>query len=55
MRFADVDWDGLNGYDFRDAYVRDLPSIIDIDAIRNAGVSIGADPLGGASVEMSGR
>ncbi|MGH3689822.1 MAG: phosphoglucomutase (alpha-D-glucose-1,6-bisphosphate-dependent) [Microbacterium sp.] len=50
-RFADVDWDSLTGYDFRDAYVRDLPTIIDIDAIRNAGVSIGADPLGGASVE----
>ncbi|WP_292768005.1 phosphoglucomutase (alpha-D-glucose-1,6-bisphosphate-dependent), partial [Microbacterium sp. UBA3486] len=50
-RFADIDWDALTGYDFRDAYVRDLPSIIDIDAIRSAGVSIGADPLGGASVE----
>ncbi|PRB13087.1 phosphoglucomutase (alpha-D-glucose-1,6-bisphosphate-dependent) [Microbacterium sp. MYb62] len=50
-RFSDIDWDSLTGYDFRDAYVRDLPSIIDIDAIRNAGVSIGADPLGGASVE----
>ncbi|KJL20382.1 Phosphoglucomutase [Microbacterium oxydans] len=50
-RFADIDWDSLTGYDFRDAYVRDLPSIIDIDSIRSAGVSIGADPLGGASVE----
>ncbi|MGN6219177.1 MAG: phosphoglucomutase, alpha-D-glucose phosphate-specific, partial [Microbacterium sp.] len=50
-RFADVDWDAITGYDFRDAYVRDLPSIIDLDAIRSAGVRIGADPLGGASVE----
>ncbi|WP_311258433.1 phosphoglucomutase (alpha-D-glucose-1,6-bisphosphate-dependent) [Microbacterium sp. WCS2018Hpa-9] len=50
-RFADVDWDSLPGYDFRDAYVRDLATIIDIDAIRTAGVRIGADPLGGASVE----
>ncbi|MFJ5000130.1 phosphoglucomutase (alpha-D-glucose-1,6-bisphosphate-dependent) [Microbacterium sp. NPDC088619] len=50
-RFADVDWDALPGYDFRDAYVRDLATIIDIDAIRTAGVRIGADPLGGASVE----
>ena len=50
-RFADVDWDAVPGYDFRDAYVRDLATIIDIDAIRNAGVRIGADPLGGASVE----
>jgi len=50
-RFADIDWDALPGYDFRDAYVRDLVTIIDIDAIRTAGVRIGADPLGGASVE----
>ncbi|CAH0251878.1 MULTISPECIES: phosphoglucomutase (alpha-D-glucose-1,6-bisphosphate-dependent) [Microbacterium] len=50
-RFADVDWDAIPGYDFRDAYVRDLATIIDMDAIRNAGVRIGADPLGGASVE----
>ncbi|WP_344819099.1 phosphoglucomutase (alpha-D-glucose-1,6-bisphosphate-dependent) [Microbacterium soli] len=49
--FADIDWDAITGYDFRDAYVRDLPSIIDIDAIKRAGVRIGADPLGGASVE----
>ncbi|MDB5354743.1 MAG: Phosphoglucomutase [Phycisphaerales bacterium] len=31
-------------------YVNDLHSVIDLDAIRSAGVSIGADPLGGASV-----
>lgn len=49
--FADIDWDALPSYDFRDAYVRDLPNIIDIEAIRNAGVRIGADPLGGASVD----
>ncbi|MDT0158246.1 phosphoglucomutase (alpha-D-glucose-1,6-bisphosphate-dependent) [Microbacterium sp. ARD32] len=49
--FADIDWDSLPGYDFRDAYVRDLPSIIDLEAIKRAGVRIGADPLGGASVE----
>ncbi|MDD7928782.1 phosphoglucomutase (alpha-D-glucose-1,6-bisphosphate-dependent) [Microbacterium thalli] len=50
-RHADIDLDGLGQYDFRDAYVRDLATIIDIDAIRGAGVRIGADPLGGASVE----
>ena len=49
--FKDLDGDALGEYDFRDAYVRDLANIIDIDAIRNAGVRIGADPLGGASVE----
>ncbi|NUR93518.1 MAG: alpha-D-glucose phosphate-specific phosphoglucomutase [Nonomuraea sp.] len=37
-------------HDFLDAYVSDLPSVIDLDAIRSAGVRIGADPLGGASV-----
>ena len=48
---ADIDAGTLGSYDFRDAYVRDLSSIIDVDAIRKAGVRIGADPLGGASVE----
>ncbi len=37
-------------HDYVDAYVKDLPKVIDIDAIRAAGVRIGADPLGGASV-----
>lgn len=51
IRHADIDVGLLGRYDFRDAYVRDLADIIDIDAIKNAGVRIGADPLGGASVE----
>jgi phosphoglucomutase len=42
------------GYDFLGIYVDDLPSVVDIDAIRNAGVRIGADPLGGASVDYWG-
>jgi phosphoglucomutase len=37
-------------YDFLAGYVGDLESVVDIDAIRSAGVRIGADPLGGASV-----
>ena len=37
-------------HDFLAAYVDDLPSVVDLDAIRGAGVRIGADPLGGASV-----
>jgi phosphoglucomutase len=37
-------------YDFRSRYVEDLGSIIDMDAIRDSGIRIGADPLGGASV-----
>ncbi|MCV2395991.1 phosphoglucomutase (alpha-D-glucose-1,6-bisphosphate-dependent) [Actinotalea sp. M2MS4P-6] len=37
-------------HDFTSAYVDDLPHVLDIDLIRTAGVRIGADPLGGASV-----
>lgn len=37
-------------YDFRGHYVDDLASIINLDAIRSADLRIGADPLGGASV-----
>jgi len=40
---------GVATYDFREHYVDDLRNIIDVDAIKNAGVRIGADPLGGAS------
>ena len=38
-------------YDFLDAYLAELPRVVDLDAIRSAGVRIGADPLGGASVD----
>ncbi|WP_166134690.1 phosphoglucomutase (alpha-D-glucose-1,6-bisphosphate-dependent) [Nocardioides ochotonae] len=41
-------------YDFLGSYVDDLPSVLDLDAIRGAGVRIGADPLGGASVDYWG-
>ena len=37
-------------YDFLGTYVDDLPNVIDIARIRDAGIRIGADPLGGASV-----
>ena len=46
----------VSGYDFLATYVDDLPArCIDIDAIRAAGVRIGADPLGGASVAYWGE
>ena len=51
VRWADIEQHTLGRYDFREAYVRDLDSIIDFTAIRGAGVRIGADPLGGASVD----
>jgi phosphoglucomutase len=41
-------------YDFLDAYVGDLPSVVDVEAIRASSVTIGADPLGGASVAYWG-
>lgn len=36
--------------DYVTGYVEDLPAVIDLDAIRRAGVRLGVDPLGGASV-----
>ncbi len=42
-------------YDFLGSYVDDLPSVIDLAAVRDAGVRIGADPLGGASVAYWGE
>ncbi|MFE4534389.1 phosphoglucomutase (alpha-D-glucose-1,6-bisphosphate-dependent) [Streptomyces scopuliridis] len=42
-------------YDFLGTYVADLPAVLDLDAVRAAGVRIGADPLGGASVAYWGR
>ncbi|ALR12639.1 phosphoglucomutase [Mycobacteroides saopaulense] len=38
-------------YDFQQTYVDDLVNVIDLDVIKNAGIRIGADPLGGASVD----
>ena len=42
-------------YDFLGTYVDDLPNVVDIARIREAGVRIGADPLGGASVAYWGE
>lgn len=41
---------GSAAYDFLGTYVDDLPNVVDLGKIREAGVRIGADPLGGASV-----
>jgi phosphoglucomutase len=41
-------------YDFLGTYVDDLPSVVDLDVVRQARVRIGADPLGGASVDYWG-
>ncbi|GAA3491089.1 MULTISPECIES: phosphoglucomutase (alpha-D-glucose-1,6-bisphosphate-dependent) [Streptomyces] len=47
--------DTTGRYDFLGTYVADLPSVLDLDAVRTAGVRIGADPLGGAAVAYWGR
>ncbi|MGW6660207.1 phosphoglucomutase (alpha-D-glucose-1,6-bisphosphate-dependent) [Rhodococcus sp. NPDC055024] len=46
--------DRVERYDFLRYYVEDLPSVLNLDAIRDAGIRIGADPLGGASVDYWG-
>ena len=40
----------VHHHGYLDSYVRDLPAVIDLQAIRESKVRIGADPLGGASV-----
>ncbi len=40
----------VHSYQYLDSYVRDLPSVIDLEVIRESKVHIGVDPLGGASV-----
>jgi phosphoglucomutase len=47
--------DTTGRYDYLGAYVDDLASVVNLDAIRSAGVRIGADPLGGASVAYWGE
>ncbi len=40
-----------HSHDFIMPYVRDLVSIIDMDCLKSAGIRMGVDPLGGASVQ----
>lgn len=46
--------DTTKDYDFLETYVDDLPNVVNLDAVRDAGIRIGADPLGGASVNYWG-
>lgn len=41
-------------HDYLNAYIEDLPNVVDLHAIRAQGIRIGADPLGGASVDYWG-
>ena len=47
-----IEYDCIEEYDYTTPYVNALTKIIDIDAIRESNISIGVDPLGGASVEV---
>jgi phosphoglucomutase len=44
----------LGRHDFLGAYVADLPAVVDLEAVRGAGLRLGVDPLGGASVAYWG-
>lgn len=46
--------DSVGSYDFLQNYVGDLGSVLNMDAIAAAGLHIGADPMGGASVDYWG-
>jgi phosphoglucomutase len=52
-RLSDVkrskDVHSVHGRDYVTAYIDDLPSVVDLAAIRDSGLRLGVDPLGGAS------
>jgi phosphoglucomutase len=41
----------IGQHDYIGPYVRDLSTVVDMDAIRGANLNIGSDPLGGASLD----
>jgi phosphoglucomutase len=45
-----TDTSSVQRHDYISAYVGDLPSVIDLERIRQSGLKLGVDPLGGASV-----
>ena len=42
-------------HDYVSEYVNDLGAVIDLDAVRAAGLNLCADPLGGAGIAYWGR
>ncbi|MBF6149279.1 phosphoglucomutase (alpha-D-glucose-1,6-bisphosphate-dependent) [Nocardia nova] len=42
---------GVQRYDYLDQYIADLPNVLNLDAVRGAGIRLGTDPMGGASVD----
>ncbi|HEV8438783.1 MAG TPA: phosphoglucomutase (alpha-D-glucose-1,6-bisphosphate-dependent) [Methylomirabilota bacterium] len=41
-------------YDYMDAYIGDLASVVDLEVVRGATIKLGVDPLGGAGVHYWG-
>ncbi len=54
-RIARTAWDrarqDVRRHDYRTHYLDDLPQVVDLEVIRGSGLSLGADPLGGATVD----
>lgn len=46
--------DTTRSHDYMGLYVAELGDVVNLDAIRSAGIRIGADPLGGAAVDYWG-
>ncbi len=44
--------EAAHGFDFVTPYVEDLVNVIDLEAIKKAGIKIGVDPLGGSSLPV---
>ncbi len=47
-----LDMPNVQEYDFIAPYVRDLPNVVDIEAIKAGGVRLGVDPMGGSSLPV---
>ena len=45
---------GCVRHDFMGAYINDLDNVVDMVAVRGAGLALGVDPMGGAGVEYWG-
>ncbi len=46
--------DSTGTFDYLDSYAQDLPNVLDLDAVRDSGIKLGADPMGGAAVDYYG-
>ena len=44
----------VSRHDYRSHYLDDLPQVVDLEVIRASGLALGADPLGGATVDYWG-